>query len=302
MNSSIFVVIAAYADADLPHTLDSAIRAASGQHLIHISVLEEATRYAEAYAVGRYLPEHITLSIGTAGEDVLLGIGGARHLAESKYDSEEFQVQVDAHTRFVTHWDDYVVRLITRLGKTAVVSTGHWPNPWTDSDKVPVVRFDRIENGLPAGHVEMLKPVTLGDTYPARTVLGHSIMGASWCQDVPSDPHIMFGGDEYTLSTRLWTHGRTLLHARMPWYQAAPGERLPGRPYERPGWSEKNEISQRRVNAILTGVSLEEGDPAGVDLEKYGLRDEQLAAWIEYSGLDYRAGTVSHPWPPHESS
>ena len=297
---SIFMAIPSYADPELPRTVDSAIRASSGSHPIRVSVAEQVTRYGEAYRMGRLLDEHVDLHIASVGER-LIGLGGARQLAESRYAGEDLQVQVDSHARFEADWDVYLVELVDQLGSDAIISQGSWSNPWTDADKVPVCELDRMEGGIPAGHVAMVEPSSgrVDEAYPARTVLGGAIAGRSWCAEVPADPHILFGGEEPCLAARLWTNGRSLTHARLPWYQPIAGEDRPGgRAWLHPDWAEMDATSQRRVQALLTGSSLPDDDPAGLELEEYGLGSiATLADWLAYSGLDYQAGTVKTPWP-----
>ena len=42
-------------------------------------------------------------------------------------------------------------------------------------------------------------------------------------------------------------------------------------------------------------------DPAGLDLDRYGLGDVRtLADWTEYSGLDYKNLSVRTPWPEND--
>ena len=67
-----------------------------------------------------------------------------------------------------------------------------------------------------------------------------------------------------------------------------PGvERPPGRPWERPEWGERDALSRRRVQAPLTGEPLPLDDPAGFDLDVYGLDPVRtLEQWLEYAGLD----------------
>ena len=63
----IFVAIPSYHDADLPATLDSAIRMSSGQNGVHLAVCEQVTRYASGYLLGRELPEHVFVSVEQVG-------------------------------------------------------------------------------------------------------------------------------------------------------------------------------------------------------------------------------------------
>ena len=270
----------------------------SGRNIVHLAVCEQVTRYAAGYLLARELPEHVLVSVEQVG-DKLIGLDGARHLAESFFAGEDLQVQVDAHSRFDADWDTRLVELCDRLGPRGIASANMMPDPWSYAGRIPVVRLERFTNEIPAGHVEMIEPPSgrLSELIPSRAVVGGGVVGRAWCADVPADPHIMFGGEEPALAARLYTSGRDLYAARMPFRTAMAGERPPNRPWERPEWAEMNDRSYRRVQALLTGAALAE-DPAGQDLDRYGLGDVRtLAHWTEYSGLDYTKQTVRTPWP-----
>lgn len=298
MMPSIYVGIASYADADLYRTLDSAIRMSSGTNKLHFGVCEQVTRYADAYLLSKWLPDHVKVSYEPVGLQ-LIGIGGARRLAEAAYSDEDIQVQVDSHTRFDGDWDVSASAIVDRVGVKAIV-TGVITSPWKGEDRVPVTRFDKMVADTPTGYSEMVEPSSgrLAEVYPARTVQGAAMVGAAWCAEVPADPHIMFNGDEPTLAARLWTHGYRLLHGRVPWQTRPAGDRPHMRPWERPEWKDLHAIGSRRVKALLTGEELPPDDPAAKNLDRYGLGTVRtLAAWYEYSGLDYCAGTVTEAWP-----
>ena len=109
--ASIFIGIPSYADPDLPHTIESAVRNQSGLHELHFGICEQVTRYLSAYRLGLVLPDNVRLHVGHVG-DKLIGLGGARHLVERHYRGEEYQVQLDAHIRFDANWDDTVVSIL----------------------------------------------------------------------------------------------------------------------------------------------------------------------------------------------
>ena len=294
----IFVAIPSYHDADLPATLDSAIRMSSGRNIVHLAVCEQVTRYASGYLLARELPEHVFVSVEQVG-DRLIGLGGARHLAESFFAGEDLQAQTDSHTRFDADWDTRLVELCARLGD-GVASANMMPDPWSRAGRIPVVRYERFTNGIPAGHVEMIEPPSgrLSEMIPSRAIVGGGVVGRAWCADVPADPHIAFSGEEQTLAARLYTSGRDLYAASLPFRTAMAGERPPNRPWERPEWAEMNDRSCRRVQALLTGAALAADDPAGHDQHLFGLGTARtLADWTAYSGLDYTKQTVRTPWP-----
>ena len=122
--------------------------------------------------VGRVLPNNATVSIETVG-DVLLGLGAARNLAESLYDGEHIQLQVDAHTRFDADWDLAVVATVARLGDEAILTSAMRPEPWTGRYLIPTAEYTEMRNYKPVGNVVMVEPPTgrLAEVYPARTCL-----------------------------------------------------------------------------------------------------------------------------------
>jgi len=291
--SSVFLAIPSYADPDLPSTIESAVRNSSGRHSLNIAVCEQVTSYCAAYMLGRLMPDNVSLHL-TEVNDTMIGVGGARHLAEQHYSGETYQVQTDSHIRFDLDWDDAVIRILRRLPGSAVVSSSAFPNPWQDRHNIPVVVLDRFEDGLPAGHVRMTPPSSgdIDEATPARTVLAGAMYGRAWCVQVPADPGIAFNGEESALSARLWTSGRELYHARSPWVQPIAGTYHPGqvkRPFQRNGWEDMQSVSMQRVNDLLTG---------NLNCELYGLgTTRSLAQWVEYSGIDFASSTVRSPWP-----
>ena len=295
MSSEIFVAIPSYADPDLPWTLDSAIRASSGAHDVHLSVCEQVTRYGATYCLDRTFPDHVEVSVDNVG-NTLIGLGAARSLAEAAYSGEDIQLQVDAHTRFVADWDKTVVRMVDRLGDLAVVSSNMCADPWSAPGRVPVVRFDHIRDAvIPFGEVDLVEPDSgrVAEVYPSRTIMGGSVVGAAWCREVPADPHIVFSGEEPTMAARLWTHGRELWHGRVPWHTSTAGDERPSdlMPWSWPEWDDLDKDSMQRVLALLTGKD-------GKELERYGLGPvATLEEWMGYSGIDYRSGTVKERWP-----
>lgn len=195
---------------------------------------------------------------------------------------------------------DYPANATEPAGPLAVLS-GVASDPWSWSRHVPVSRIDAItEDGMLTDIADMVEVPRRDELLPARNVIPGSVFGWSWCDLVPADPHILFYGEDGALAARLWTHGRTLLHGRVPWYTASRGsDRSSDRQASHhPEWTDRYAAGLRRAKALLTGAALDEGDAAGIDLDCYGLGKERtLDEWIEYSGLDYAARRVRTPWP-----
>ena len=88
-----------------------------------------------------------------------------------------------------------------------------------------------------------------GTSYLARVVYAGGLAGKSWVHNVPTDPHIVFDGEQPVLTARLWTAGYDLYHARIP--VAHGGVRPAGKPWDEDSWAQLNETSVRRVRALL---------------------------------------------------
>ena len=293
----IFVSLPSYRDDDLPRTLDSAIRASSGEHQLHFAVCEQVTEYVAAWALGvGSLPGWCRLSYVLYGEE-LLGVGGARASVESMYAGEAYMLMVDAHTRFEPHWDRILVESLARLpSKSALLSAIMPSNPWDAQGCVPVTDCDHCyDDGFPDYEPNLIRRSDKGAFFPARHAHVCSLFGRAWVADVPYDPHIVFMGEEPTFTARLWTAGYDFYHMAMPLMHGAV--RPAGRPWEHPDWAEKDAVSVRRCRALLGIEKCEPSDPALVDLDKYSFGTARsFAEWEAWSGFDFAARTVDPEW------
>ena len=62
-------------------------------------------------------------------------------------------------------------------------------------------------------------------------------------------------------------------------------------------WHERNRLSSRRCRALLGIIDRDPTDPALADLGKYGMGTERsFGDWQEYSGFNYKAGTLDADW------
>ena len=300
--ASIFVNVASYNDPDLPYTIESAIRASSGAHIIHLGICEQVTEYALAWSIGHGpLPLHCEMSFVFYDEE-LLGVGGARAAAEGLYDGENYILQIDAHTRFDPNWDDILITASSNLPTTAGIISGAMPSdPWLGRTEgrngISVIGCEEMDgDGFPRRKPRMIeRPKTKHQYYPARLITASCIFGPAWVNSVPYDPHIMFYGEEPTFEVRLWTSGVDLYHADIPFMHG--NFRSPNRPWTRPGWIEKNKVSLRRCRALLGIEEIPADDPALVDIDAYGFGDvRSFGDWQEYSGFNYEAGTLDADW------
>ena len=283
--TSIFVTIPALSDPDLPATIDALVRMSSGRMPLTISVAEQVTEYGYAYALGANTPSHVRVIVRS--HDLSLGPSGARWAAEQEYDGETHQLQVDAHVRCSSKWDEQLVDTADR--HLAIITTLMHPDPWRDRGRLPVVDLSHLNDvGLPAGNVRSV-PVPPAGAYEARTVIACLVAGGAWVDDVTADADVLFSGDEPLTAARLWMSGRRLVHAQLPIWQGF--YRPAGRPWEEDGWFDRESRSWDRVLSLLRGDLVD--DPIAQELRS---RERSLEEWYRYSGIDYWRGEIAYPW------
>ncbi|ETO25547.1 hypothetical protein RFI_11591 [Reticulomyxa filosa] len=149
-----------------------------------------------------------------------------RYRAEQFYSGEDYMLQIDAHTLFVTHWDNIVIDMMKRTQNPYAVlttypkATGtdllHWRAPISVPDD-GVVAICQTKQ-LPSSHFMFKHERGIFIINPGKPVLtpffaaGFSFSRGHRILNVPADPYLpyLFDGEEMLMSTRLWTHGYDL--------------------------------------------------------------------------------------------
>ena len=266
---SIFVSIPSYADPDLALTLDHAIRLSSWDVPLTFGICEQVTAYIDAFMTGRGLPAHVKVHYVLYGEERLLGVGGARAAIERMYDGQDYVLMIDAHTRFEADWDRKLLDAVNTLPSHGLITGLMPPDPWAGKGCVPVTDCDTMDDqGFPFCLPDLV-PGPSNKAYPSRHAHAGALFGRAWLDRVRQDPHIIFDGEESTLTARLWTAGLDLFHMALPFMHGA--QRTPGRPWERPEWHVVDAVSRRRCRVLLGVERGTAADPALVDLDAYGL-------------------------------
>lgn len=113
---TIYITIASYRDPECPLTIDSIFRRAKHPHRLKIAVIDQRMDEDPKCIVPEIPCEQdstqtlckYSKQIESLDMDARLGIGPvfARHLGYRHYRGEYFAMQVDAHVRFVEHWDE----------------------------------------------------------------------------------------------------------------------------------------------------------------------------------------------------
>ncbi|HYQ25373.1 GlcNAc-transferase family protein [Stenotrophomonas sp.] len=335
---SIFVQIPSYRDPQLLPTLLDMIETASFPGLLHISICwqhgtEEGTpglasvglEYRETEEGGIY-PVHIYHKNG-ATIDVIdvhyshsKGCGWARHLAQSRYRGETYNLQIDSHHRFSDQWDvkmgDLLELLRPRTPKPLI--TGHPPDfnpatyPLDRQEYTSGIVFDCFS---PTGVVKLrsirLPPRPEGSAaFRAKFIAGGFIFSdGTFVSDVMSDPDQFFCTEEISLSLRAFTHGYEFFHPyeTMLWHQYHNLAQKVWDDHSEAQVSEgalEKSARSRSLAALQKTLTLLEIslDPTPNDPGKFGLGSiRTLPEYERYVGLSFRNRAVQpDSLTPHE--
>eukprot|EP00928_Gymnodinium_smaydae_P047277 TRINITY_DN31545_c0_g1_i1.p1 TRINITY_DN31545_c0_g1~~TRINITY_DN31545_c0_g1_i1.p1 ORF type:complete len:490 (+),score=110.96 TRINITY_DN31545_c0_g1_i1:44-1513(+) len=237
---------------------------------------------------------------------------------------EDFCMQIDAHTNFVRHWDDEVVRQWALTdNEYAVLSTyptnaaelsadgearssnDHWemPHLCTAAIEAPgVVRNDQ------AGAAAMLTKPPLSKFWAA----GLSFSRCHAERDVPNDPELrhIFSGEEFSRGARLWTNGYDFYSLARP----VVGTFYGNEKGEKGHWKEDSLERRSAVQRLQALLQVESGaDAAATGDLRAGLKGFDLGKrrrfddYIKLTGVDVHRGVVTNtpcsvthwvPWLP----
>jgi hypothetical protein len=298
-DSSIFVSVAAYRDAELWPTLADCIEQAARPGRLHIGILEQSAepsasdpRVAEAVGRLTYAHLHHRYSRGPCW---------ARATIAGFMDEEAYALQIDSHMRFDPGWDERLTDALEAVSggnSRAILSTYPCAFELVDGRvlKRPMPGQALVLAPTPSAAFAPDSPVLPFRAVPTPTALplpGHHVGAgclfsrASLLQEVPIDPWLYFHGEEQNLAVRAWTHGWDIWHIPdMPIYHLyhAGG----GRPVHWDAdddaargtrWWALDGLAKARMRALLFERR---------HLGAYGLgRSRTLQDFCEASGIDY---------------
>jgi [Skp1-protein]-hydroxyproline N-acetylglucosaminyltransferase len=137
----IFISIASYRDSELINTLKSLIHNAENPELLKIVVFEQNS--PEDLSVFGIYPIEQVLVINTHYTNAK-GPNYARSIIQKKYNSEEYYMQIDSHSRFIEHWDSKLKHMLDLLPDPAVL-TQYPPEYSLNCEKLNI---QQIRSGL----------------------------------------------------------------------------------------------------------------------------------------------------------
>ena len=213
-NGRIFVQIAAYREKDLTDSLRDLFSKAADPSRLRVGICWQHT---ENESLEEFAKDP-RLRIDAIPACEAKGLGWARNRAQLLYEDEEFNLQIDGHTRFIEGWDEVLIGMLAETDASKPLVTTY-PKGFVPGEPLPPGNPHSInvsyfrENGtwnqFPAA---LMSPESLSHPLPARSLAGgfYFTLGQH-CREVPYDPSIYFS-DENSMAVRSFTHGYDLFH------------------------------------------------------------------------------------------
>lgn len=233
---SIFVQITSYRDPELVATIRNLISRAAHPERLKICVAHQShsndtwDSLAEFAQDGRF-------TVVSIPHNESQGHGAAVYHAQQHYDSEDYALGIEAHTRLAQDWDIKCISMYEELQKTGVdkplittylppYNPKHYPK---DSEQIPEnfintpiygMRLSIWKDGMAMFHPHQIKDFSV----PFKTRFysnQFSFTSGKFIKEVPHDPALYYDGEEIAMSVRAFTNGFKLYtpNQAVGWFQ-----------------------------------------------------------------------------------
>ena len=316
----IFVSIASYRDPECQHTVHDLFTKARHPERVSVGICWQVDPVLDADCFT--LPYPFPRQVREKRYRVEESQGGcwARAEALSLHEDEDYILQIDAHMRFVPHWDEELLGVVARCpSKDAVFST--MPPNYTPPDTL-----QDCSDGIPIAHADALggpdemQPLHVkGHWRPLSQTSNQPVLGAFFVgnflfapaeaiRKVPFDPHIFFRGQELVYAARLWTHGYDIYNPDrvivFHHWNSVSRPALGGKAHYKEENSTSSLAARKRVRHLL---AMETSTDAQVlrDSDAYGMgKVRSLEDYWRFSGVDLVRGTLAEralhaAWKPY---
>jgi hypothetical protein len=293
----IFVQIASYRDPELIPTVLDLVEKADNPKELRIVVAWQHDDYESLIPI-KHLIEYIDIPYVDSK-----GVCWARNLIQSKYNNEEYTLQLDSHHRFVKGWDSILLNMYSEcknLGSELPLITTYLPNFDALTDKyineIWQIKVDRFLDEGPLFFVPDLIKNTeiLKSPIPSRFYSAHfAFSNGDLCNLVPHDPTYYFYGEETNLTVRAYTHGYDLYTPNkiIAWHQYNRkyrhthwGDNTNNSLYP---WWESDAISNKRHNELF------ESKISNKQIDKYSFGTcRTVKDYESYSGINFKEKTI----------
>lgn len=219
---SIFVQIPAYRDSECIPTIVNMLTQAAIPQRVSVGVCWQYAPDEESDLLE--IPEEYTKQVRYVSFpiDQSKGVTWARNQAQQMYNGENYTLMIDSHMRFVSGWDEILIKQLKDCDSKKPVITYH-PSAYTPPNKLeknPRVTILCPNYPNAAGEIRLRGEVL--DVTPPKPLRGAFaspallFAAAKLLNEVPSDPYLYFEQEEICFSARLFTHGWDVFHPCIP--------------------------------------------------------------------------------------
>lgn len=291
-DETILIEIAAYCDPELLNTVNSALIQADNPDRIHFSICYQSDNLDDYEKLKRIK----NCKIKYLKESEARGSVYARYLCQQMIADEKYIYQIDAHMRFVKHWDTKMIEQLKSLNDDKAILSVYPPYCTEEMMKLPLddKLYDKPCDGgvmYTDGFRDKLtyflhvKSISIKNDDPraykknAFIAAGNFFSYSDAHREVIHDKEMYFYGDELPMGIRLFTHG---------WNIYNPGESYIYHQYER-----KNQkfppITNAMINENKRLMALLNIGGTSKQLERFGLGSVRtLKEYEEFSGINFK--------------
>lgn len=314
--STIFIHLPAYREPELLPTIKDAIAQAKYPENLRFGICRQFHPDDHFDNVDEYRDDPRFKIIDIPHEQAK-GLPYARFRINELITDEDFILQLDAHHRFVKHWDEELLTMHAGLEEKGFkpILTGYLPyyNPFNDpAERTMEPWQQQFASFYPHGTI-FIRPggipnwEQMTEPFHSRFISGHfAFARTDWAKEIKHDADIYFSGEELNLTVRSFTHGWDLFHPHklVIWHATMREERsgkLVWDDQSKRGedwWTAQNN-ARAKIRQLL-GTENNGYDLTGYDLGTVRrLRDYEKYAGVHFKRKAVQKYTVDNKFPPN---
>ena len=313
--STIFIHLPAYREPELVPTIKDAIAQAKYPKNLRFGICRQFHPDDNFDNVDEFRNDSRFKIIDIPHEQAK-GLPYARYRINELITDETYILQLDAHHRFIKHWDVELVQMHSVLETKGYnpILTGYLPyyNPFNDpAERVMEPWQQQFASFYPHGTIfirpggipnwqQMTEPVQ------SRFISGHfAFARTEWAKEIKHDVDIYFSGEELNLTVRSFTHGYDLFHPhKVVIWHATMREERNGKLI----WDDQHKrgedwwTAQDKARAKIRQLLRTEDN--GYDLTGYDIgttrtiRDYEKYAGVHFKKRSVQKYTIDNEFPP----
>ncbi len=303
---TIFIALAAYCEPELDLTIQDCLTKAAHPERLRFGIClqfdPEGVPEIQENCIDHFLDDYRFQVLKFDYRDSKGGCW-ARNLVQGLYAQEDFTLQVDAHTRFIEHWDLILIEMLKKFPGSKPLITNFPPLYFIREGKEIFQALDWdayinttfVQSWEKGGWINHPTKAIADNAFSPRYT--RFLSGAfvfttgEWNHVVRQDPEHYFWGEEFALTLRSYTHGYDLFTPDkvVVWHRCHPEpNRKHFSDFGKVVRKKHNDVAFSRLRTLLAG------DP-DKQLGPYSLGNERnLEDFYIFSGLNCKT-YEAHP-------